>query len=209
LEEVNIFIARHGQTDYNRDRILQGRGVDAPLNDVGRQQAQLLASYLCAKNYDALYTSTMKRAIQTSQIIADACELPFVTYEELSEMDYGKYEGKQYSNVAHELDEVKESWDRGETDLQIEGGESPEDVLKRAKPTFLNIINNHPGENILMILHGRLIRILLAHFLKGDLKYMEDYQINNCELDYLTFRNGILTPEFLNNCEYLTSAHKQ
>ena len=208
MEEVNIFIARHGQTDCNRDRILQGRGINAPLNDVGINQAQALATYLSKKRYSALYTSSMKRAIQTSEIIAEASSLPISTHQELDEMDYGIYEGKQYTDVADDLEIIKNSWDEGNTELQIEAGESPEDVLNRAKPIFLNIIQSHPGESILMVLHGRLIRILLSHFLRSDLKQMEAYQISNCELNHLVYEGDCFKVQFLNKCEYLNTAQK-
>ena len=97
-----IYIVRHGQTEKNRAKLLQGRS-DAPLNEAGiRQAEELRAAFAKAGNtIDRVYSSPMGRAVQTAAIIADG--ITPETDDRLIEMDYGPYEGMDLTNPAPEV----------------------------------------------------------------------------------------------------------
>ena len=95
-----IYIIRHGQTELNNKKALQGRS-DHPLNDTGIQQAQEAAAMLQGIKFDAVYSSPLIRAVQTAKILAP--ELEPIIDERLIEMDYGPYEGMDLQNLAPEV----------------------------------------------------------------------------------------------------------
>ena len=95
-----IYIIRHGQTELNNKKALQGRS-DHPLNDTGIQQAKEAAAMLQGIKFDAVYSSPLIRAVQTAQILAP--ELEPIIDERLIEMDYGPYEGMDLQNLAPEV----------------------------------------------------------------------------------------------------------
>ena len=95
-----IYIIRHGQTELNNKKALQGRS-DHPLNDTGIQQAQEAAAMLQNVKFDAVYSSPLIRAVQTAKILAP--ELEPIIDERLIEMDYGPYEGMDLQNLAPEV----------------------------------------------------------------------------------------------------------
>ena len=95
-----IYIIRHGQTELNNKKALQGRS-DHPLNDTGIRQAQEAAAMLQGITFDAVYSSPLIRAVQTAKILAPDAE-PIID-ERLIEMDYGPYEGMDLQNLAPEV----------------------------------------------------------------------------------------------------------
>jgi len=202
----NIYIVRHGETDYNKLRMLQGRGIDAPLNDLGKKQAEALAVYFRNHRLDAIFSSTMCRAISTAEYIAHHHKGKISAFEDLEEMDYGAYEGIEYIEVAEELDMIKNRWMNGETDLVITGGESPEMVLNRAERRIISLLESsvEDDQTILFVVHGRLIRILLSHWLKGSLKHMHTIGTHNCSINHLTWQNNRMQPVVLNETGHLS-----
>ena len=122
---------RHGQTDFNLKGIVQGSGVDSPLNDNGRKQA--LAFYQAYHQYgfDKLYTSSLIRTHQTVQQFIDD-GLPWEALPDLNEISWGKYEGQPITPDEDKYYRwVLEQWTSGQTDLKIGGGESPDEVSFR------------------------------------------------------------------------------
>jgi len=204
MNKTNILIARHGETAFNREKKLQGRGIDAPLNQLGVKQANALANYVRQYPLNAIYSSTLKRAKQTAEIVAAEHNLPVQTHPELEEMSYGNYEGVAYDHIATEIQLIKKRWKEGETDVKINGGESPEQVFQRADVKIKELLNFHSSETVLFILHGRLIRILLANWLKGGLSHMHTVKHTNCGINLITWNNPAFESIYLNKIKHLS-----
>ncbi|MBG6053674.1 putative phosphoglycerate mutase [Salinibacterium sp. CAN_S4] len=142
---------RHGQTDWNRDLLFQGSS-DIPLNDLGRQQAVEAAAVLAGGEWTAIVSSGLQRARETAQIIADELEIELgPAYPELSERDYGSLEGTS-------TEEALLRW----PDRQYPGAESIESVVGRGRAGLARIAADYPGENVVIVCHGTIIRYTLA-----------------------------------------------
>lgn len=189
MTKTNLFIVRHGETEYNRVGRMQGRGIDEPLNETGRQQAKATAAYLKDFGIDLAVSSSLKRSKQTAQIVADCFQVSLLSYKELDEIDFGIFEGKYSHEIEGDLDTVHERWQKGEIHLAIEGGESPSQALSRVRSRMVSIIEEHAGKNILVVLHGRLIRILLSYWLGYGLERMQEIKHSNGSLNHLRW-NG-------------------
>lgn len=203
MKRIRLFIARHGETDYNRKGLLQGRGIDAPLNDTGKDQARQLAGYL--KNYKTknLYCSSLRRTWQTARPYQDIVQSELFKKRDLDEMDFGDFEGVSYDEAAPEIGELQNIWERGETSVKIPGGESPEEVFQRANNSVEESINSSNSDIMIFILHGRLIRILLSEWLGYGLKNMQKIEHQNGAVNQLMYENGSFNSVYLNKTDHL------
>lgn len=201
---TNIFIARHGETEYNRLNRIQGQGIDAPLNKTGRLQAQAVANCLKSEPIDYIFSSSLKRSIETAEIVASSLQLDEVnSYAELDEMNFGAIEGRPIHEISSELGELSENWKAGKAEFALHKGESPAEVLHRALTRMKLLLKEHHGFNILLILHGRLIRILLSEWLGYGLARMHEIEHCNGALYHFQLADGKLNPIYLKRTDHL------
>lgn len=143
---------------------MQGH-TDEPLNEQGELQAREIAEHLKGIEFSAVYSSPLKRAHRTIEMIVESRGLQIVTNDELKERRFGPFEGKFY----HELDELNDAYaalpeDLRRTQILFERYEPDGVFLGRIFPRLGAIASNHPGENVLVGSHAGIIRILLAHY---------------------------------------------
>jgi probable phosphoglycerate mutase len=162
-----VLLARHGETDANAERRIQGRGLDTDLNARGRAQAGRLADHLADVPLGAVYTSALRRTHQTAApLLARRPDLRATALADLDEMSWGVHEG-QMGGVA--LSEVYRQtvaqWNAGALDERVEGGESPREVERRARRALRAIQAAHASGTVLVVTHGRTLRVLLGSLL--------------------------------------------
>jgi broad specificity phosphatase PhoE len=189
LISKKIYIVRHGETDFNLQNIVQGSGVDSSLNERGLAQAK--AFFDCYKNvpFSKIYTSALKRTKQTVKGFLDL-GIPSESLAGLNEISWGTKEGFQITPDEDQYYHyMLRQWQLGNTTLRIEGGESPDDVVKRMKPAIDHIMANTNERTILVCMHGRAIRILLCMLLNYPLKSMDMFEHENLCL-YLLHQTG-------------------
>ncbi|MDX1638898.1 MAG: histidine phosphatase family protein [Balneolaceae bacterium] len=203
MSKTNLFIIRHGETEFNRLGKMQGRGIDEPLNETGRRQARATAQYLSSFGIDLVFSSSLKRSIETAEIIAEHHQVDLVSYKELDELDFGIYEGKHWDEIKEEVLRVQERWQNGEVHFALDGGESPSQALDRVQHRMTSIIEEHQYKNLLVILHGRLIRILLAYWLGYGLSRMHEIEHSNGSLNHLRWNGKAFEIVTLNKTDHL------
>jgi len=189
----NIFILRHGETDFNRRSVVQGSGIDAPLNEKGFEQADAFYQMYKDLPLDKIYTSALQRSIQTiNPFVADGIEVE--ECEGFNEIHWGKYEGRIISsqdNVYYR--DLVRKWGNGETHCRIDGGESPEMVQARQKVVIDRIIPIAHEKNILICMHGRAMRILLTTLLRYSLSSMDRFEHQNTSLYQLEYNGSVFS----------------
>jgi broad specificity phosphatase PhoE len=148
---TELYLVRHGETEWNAARRIQGR-TDIPLNDTGREQARQAAELLARRRWQGVYTSPLGRAHETARIIADRLGLEGVTdIDALVERDYGEAEGMGF-------DEIEALYPEG---VRAPGQETREEVAARVVPALLELAERHPGERLVIVSHGGAIRSVL------------------------------------------------
>lgn len=187
MKTKKIYLLRHGQTDFNLKGIVQGSGVDADLNETGRNQAKAFYNFYKNVPFDKIYISALKRTKQSVQSFIDQ-GIPFETLTGLNEINWGNKDGKiiRLQDNSEYLKLVK-GWNSGNFELKMEGGESPLEVEKRLLDAWSHIISNKNEENILICMHGRAMRILLASILHNDLRRMDDFGHHNLGLYIMNY----------------------
>ncbi|EEI89767.1 phosphoglycerate mutase family protein [Sphingobacterium spiritivorum ATCC 33300] len=185
-----FYFIRHGQTDLNLKGIVQGRGVNSPLNDNGRKQAD--AFYKAYKDvpFDKVYTSTLLRTHQTVEPFIEQ-GLDWEQLIGLDEISWGIYEGREQTpDIMSGFEKVIQAWRSGELDLNIEEGESPNQLVERQKEAIAYMLDQPEEKTILVCLHGRALRILMCVLTDTDVSMMDDFPHTNTALYIVEFENG-------------------
>lgn len=200
---TNLFIARHGETEYNRVNRMQGRGIDEPLNETGQLQSKAIAKFLEPYGLDIIFSSSLTRSRQTAELIAEKFDIDVVPYAELDEIGFGIFEGKYSHEIEDELNILHENWRNGKTHLAPENGESPKQALSRVRSRIIPLIDEYSGKNILFVLHGRLIRVLLSYWLGYGLERMHEIKHSNGGLNHLKWNGKAFEIICLNKTDHL------
>lgn len=191
--EKTFYFIRHGQTDLNLRGIVQGRGVNSPLNETGFKQAQAFYEAFNHVPFDKVYTSTLLRTKQTVKPFLDL-GIPTEELEGLDEISWGIYEGKeQDETIMTGFDRVVSSWREGNLDLGIERGESPNQLVARQKEAISYMLEQENEQQVLVCMHGRAMRIMLCHLTGVPVRLMDDFPHTNTALYVLEYREGVFT----------------
>jgi broad specificity phosphatase PhoE len=156
---TTILLARHGETDWNRDGRFQGQ-ADPPLNRTGRAQAVDLSDALMAEQLAAVYSSPLRRALETAEVLAASHGLEPVPVDDLREVDVGSWSGLTRAEVEERFPAQFARWlDYGQG---WEDGETYEEMGRRAVDALLQLAATHDGERVLAVTHGGPIRAAFA-----------------------------------------------
>jgi broad specificity phosphatase PhoE len=175
-ETTMFYFVRHGQTDWNVERRVQGH-ADIPLNDNGRAQAAQLQKILQSIELDHCYSSDLQRAMETARILVENRPLPIHVDPRLRERNFGIWEGKLSSELAASLEQERMSV------------ETDEEIIKRVFAFLQDVEKRHPGTSILFVTHGGLMRTILAKQLGIS---ADDIHVENMALLQLEAVNGAL-----------------
>ena len=163
---MRLLLARHGETDYNRQWRYQGR-TDLGLNQAGRRQAGRLRWRLYREPIYVVYTSNFKRAVDTAGIIARGRGLRVVPCENLAEIDFGKFEGLTYAEIVKSYPD----WKPSDCNFTAYGGESLEQLAQRIRAFENGLSSDNPADaDILIIAHSGSLRVLLCALLGIDIE---------------------------------------
>lgn len=165
---TTILLARHGETDWNRDNRFQGH-ADPPLNETGRAQAAELAAALADEPLAAVYSSPLRRAFETAEIVAAPHGLEPVLLDALREVDVGSWQGLTRAEIEERFPEQFARWLHYEEGW--EDGETYEEMGRRVIAGLFGLAAAHEGERILVVTHGGPVRA--AHALAGGITHSE------------------------------------
>lgn len=177
---IKIYIARHGETTWNVEGRIQGRS-DPELTPKGYAQSLALLDQLRERPISAIYTSTLQRSILTAQPIAKHFGLPIQKQPELDEIAFGILEGKHLSDMDGEMRAEWERFRDHRLTYRLPGGENYTDLAERIRPFMEKILQNHEGQEVLIVGHRGANRMLIGMLLKCPLeRCVKIEQPNEC-----------------------------
>ena len=209
MKTKKIYLIRHGQTEFNKMGIVQGRGVDSSLNKVGVDQADRFYEHYKTRPFDKIYTSSLRRTKETvSRFIKQGID--HQTLPGLDEIHWGTKEGKPFNERDHhEYGEVTTQWRLGNTHVRIAGGESPDEVKARQKESLEQIMINQYEHTILICMHGRALRVFICILLNYPLKHMSLFPHNNTGLYCITYTGKYYRVDTVNSLRHLNSSGEE
>jgi len=159
---TTLILARHGETDWNRNGIWQGHG-DPPLNALGREQAAALAERLHGSGLQAIYSSDLKRATETAEFVSRATGLAVMRHAGLREVDVGSWTGLTLAEIAERF-----------PGMEHHDGEPHETFDARVLATLTEIASRHSDERVIVVTHGGVVRSLQRAMLGEPLPVLEN-----------------------------------
>ena len=197
-----LLLVRHGITEFNRDRRFMGHS-DVELSADGYRQVERLRDRLVNEQIDAVYSSDLRRALVTAEVISLGHKLEIATCPELREINYGKVEGLTFEEIRHLYPEVAESVANFSPQLKFPDGESFEEFAARTS-VFLDKLERHPApQTALIVSHSGPLRVLLCHLLGVDLGHWRQFRLDFTSLSILeTYPQGTIVNR-LNDTSHL------
>jgi len=199
---MNVFVIRHGETDWNKEWRLQGR-TQIRLNERGREQARETAAGLKKQGivFDRVYSSPLLRAVETAEILSGFTLENIATDERIIELCFGKAEGTTPDERKENplLQGFNNFFDAPEKYVAKDGAESIESVLARTKDFWENEIKKLEGqgvENVLISTHGGTLQALLMNVDGREISHYWDVKIPNCTVNLVKLKSGILRLEY-------------
>ncbi len=165
---VTIYLTRHGQTEWNIEKRLQGHG-NSPLTDAGIKRAEELSKRLKDIKIECIYTSPIERAYKTASILKGDKEIELITHDGLKEMNFGDFEGK----ITEEVMQENPDWDinlimQGNLEMRAPNGETLAEVRERVSKAMDEIIKDNDGKSILVVAHGITLKAIMNYFKDKD-----------------------------------------
>ncbi|MBO6242359.1 MAG: histidine phosphatase family protein [Butyrivibrio sp.] len=174
---MKIYVTRHGQTDYNAQSRMQGR-IDIPLNERGKEQAGITRKKIGDVKFDAVYSSPLIRAVETATIVGNVSENQIIKDDRILEANFGRYEGIAYHKVGLPMTGY---WGFPEIFPAPPGVETIPEMIRRTS-SFLSELEKKDYENVLVVCHGGIIRVLRGYLEDVRRGFIWRPRPKNCEI---------------------------
>lgn len=201
---IEIILARHGETEWNNKMIFRGQ-ADIDLNEVGRRQAELLGEYLSGEKIDFVYSSPLKRAVETAKAIADRQKLEVNIVQNLNDLNFGEWQGLPLEEVEEQYPELYRDWLDTPEQVRVPGGESLEDVRSRALSFVEDAVMRCGEGKIVFVSHRVVNNVLIMALLGLDNSHFWKIRLNTGGISRFDCGNGRLVLTSHNDTSYLKS----
>ena len=199
---TRLVIVRHGRTEWNRVERFRGR-VDINLDEVGIKQAEAAARRISEWQVSTIYSSPLRRALATAEIIARSFSLEVKSLPGIIDINYGGWQGLTPEEAAAKYKDLYSAWLNSPDKVKFPGGESLAEVRERASAAVDDLIAQHPKETIVFVSHKVVCQILILSLLGLDNSRFWEITQDVCAINLFEVRGGVPSALFLNDTCYL------
>jgi broad specificity phosphatase PhoE len=203
---AKLILARHGETMWNVGKVFRGR-ADVSLDEVGTRQAELLGKYLNNWRLEAIYSSPVKRALDTANIIAGYQNITVRIAEGLTDFDFGEWQSLPEQEVRRLYPALLNEWHNNPHKVRMPGGESLEDVRKRAIEVVNGVLSKYQG-NVALVSHRVVIKVLICHMLGLDNSHFWNISQDVCGITIFDYADGRFVLTRHNDTSHLRELQK-
>lgn len=206
---TELLLIRHGETDWNTERRLQGH-TDIPLNNEGVRQARALGLALRRESLDAIVSSDLQRAMQTAQAIADVRDMPIQVDTGLRERCYGAFEGLRHVDISERYPEDYLAWQSREWDARFPQGlrtaETLREFTERAVGSLTRLVKSRQARRIAVVTHGGVLECIYRAAKGIASSAPRDFEIRNASINRLTWSGAAFQVVQWSDVAHLTHA---
>lgn len=185
-----VSLVRHGETEWNILGRFQGC-TDIELSEEGIVQAGYLKNKI-KNNYDIIYTSPLKRAVKTAEIIAESKGISPIIAPEIREINFGKWEGLNVKDIQSDFPNEFTRWRNDKEEAPICGGDlSIKKASERAKDAIIKIVKENIGKNIIVVAHGGIIKAALIGIFGWDMTMYHKIFLGNTSISKIIFNDSM------------------
>lgn len=198
---TEIILARHGETEWNVTEVFRGR-ADIPLNQTGIKQAELLAQFLGDRKIEAVYSSPLKRALKTAEIVAARHKLEVQIAPGLVDFDFGEWNGLSLQEVKDKYKEVFTVWAEHPERARIPGGETLDAVTGRSMSVVMEVVKKHQGP-VALVSHRVVNKVLILALLGLGNERFWSVKIDTAGITIFDYNKGRFVLTKHNDTSYL------
>ncbi len=203
---TEIILARHGETEWNVQEVFRGR-VDIELNETGIKQAELLAEYLSDLRVEAIYSSPLRRALKTAEVIASHRKLDVKIAPGLIDIDFGEWQGLSHQEVKDRYQELYGKWLNHPDKVKMPAGENLADVRKRAIGVVDEVTAKHEG-TVVLVSHRVVNKVLICALLGLYNSHFWNIRQDTCGITTFTYEKERFILSEHNNTSFLKPLQK-
>lgn len=199
---TTLLLVRHGETELKSSLRYWGH-TDVKLGALGMEQVEKLRDLLATKKIDIIFSSNLKRASKTAEIIASRHNAEIIICAELREVNFGDIEGLTFNEVAQRYPEVVKSWVDGNLELKYPGGESLRKFAERVTSFTRRLKNVAPEQTALIAAHSGTLRLLICHLMDIGPQNWWRFRLDFASLSVMETSNRGAILMTLNNISHL------
>jgi probable phosphoglycerate mutase len=200
--ETHIFLLRHGETEWNAARRLQGQS-DSPLTEAGRAQLPAVARRVAALDPDVIISSDLGRAMETARGVSEGLDIGIEPNQVFRERSFGHLEGLSWEEVSRRYPEEYAEARTNRWHFTPPGGESWNDAAGRVVAGLEELVMRHAGKRLLIVSHGGVCQLVVRHVLGIPNELPRRFEIRNLSLHHIVNREGIFFVETLGDRSHL------
>lgn len=201
---TRFVLVRHGQTEWNREERFRGR-ADLSLNETGLRQAEAAALNMRGQEAAAIYSSPLKRALETAAVLGKQLNLPVTPLEGLIDIDFGEFQGLSADEAAQRDSDLVRRWIDCPHTVRFPGGESLEIVRQRVSAAVEEAAARHSGQAVILVSHKVVCQVLLCAMIGLDNSHFWQVQQDVCAINAFEVRDGVPTVSLVNDTCHLKS----
>ncbi|TMD31764.1 MAG: histidine phosphatase family protein [Chloroflexi bacterium] len=202
---ARLLLVRHGQSTWNREHRIQGQ-LDPPLSEEGRRQAERLGRRWAGRRFVAAYTSDLKRALETAQLIGEATGASPLPSAGLREVYLGRWEGLNTAEIEQRFPEAWALWTKEPRWDVVPDGEGEKRFESRVNAELDSILGRHEHGDVLVVTHGGVIQVALHRIVGRPNHGLFPFRIENASISVIEKRNGRFVVSRVNDTSHLESA---
>ena len=177
---THLVLIRHGRSEMNAQRRVQG-WLDSPLDEIGRAQARLLADRLRDWELQVIYSSNLRRSLETAEIVTQVLQVPIVVDERLRERGVGDLTGLNREEIESQFPDWIRQWEENRR-VSAPGGEPTDLFWRRVSAVFGEIVVSVPEGSAAVVTHGGVLQVYLSQLLGMDQGYSPPFSFGNCSI---------------------------
>jgi broad specificity phosphatase PhoE len=201
---TRFILVRHGQTEWNRVERFRGR-ADLSLDETGRRQAEAAAIRLKSEEIAAIYSSPMKRTIETGDILARELKLPVQPLEGLIDLDFGSFQGLSVEEAVKQYGALYKLWLEQPHKVRFPGGEGLQDVRQRVVPAVEQLAVKHKDQTVVLVSHKMVCQVLMCAMIGLDNSHFWQVRQDVNAINIFELRDGSPLVMLVNDTCHLKS----
>jgi len=200
---VELILVRHGQTQWNREQIFRG-SKDIELDEAGQRQAEALGARLKSRRIDAIYSSSLKRAMATAEAIARLQGLPVMVGPGLVDMCFGEWEGMAHQEVKQKYPKQYQTWRENPWKARIPGASNIKDVQAQSLKAIKGLVeDNLPESTVAVVTHRVILKLILMKMLNMEPEGFWNIKLSSCGLTTVEWAGARFVLTCLNDTGHL------
>ena len=204
MGRIRIIIVRHGRTEWNEGEGERFRGrAEIELSELGLRQSEATATRLSCEKIDAIYSSPLKRAIVTAEILASPFGLKAMSLPGLIDIDYGSWQGLSLKEARAQNNQLYQLWQQSPHLVTFPQGERLAQVRMRATAAVNTLLTKEAGETIALVSHKVVCKVLLCYFLGLDNSHFWQIEQDTAAISIVELRDGVFILKLLNDTCHL------